>query len=104
MVLKDHFANLVGVDLPKQQQRMNVTRGNKGIRERNQKNKINPKFVNGKLNPNYDEKVEVYEDDTKFYLTKSELASIKKDLDAENDFFREELGQEFCDDSFPTCD
>lgn len=40
----------------------------------------------------------------KFLLTKKELDSIRTNLLAENEWFEENLGKEFCDTSFPTCD
>ena len=89
-----HFANLFGVNFA-QQIRNNVGWNNKRIREKNQNNKINS---------GYNIKECMHSDDIKFFLTKNELASHIKILNELNLFYREELGHEFCDIMYPTCD
>lgn len=88
-----HFANLIEVNLS-DQVKLNKGYGNKSIRDKNQKNKINPHMKGG---------MKLYDNDSKFYLTKNELENNKKYLDRLNYFYERELGQEFCDISYPTC-
>ena len=57
----------------------------------------NPVFINGKLNPNYDKSIPLNNKQDpncdKFRLTRRELEIIKPDLDKENGWFRENLGE-----------
>lgn len=81
----------------------NIGFKNKSIRDKNKKNKLEPIFINDKLNPNYDKTIKKFENDEKFFLTSNELTNIKDKLDNENLFFKENLGEEYCDKKYDTC-
>ena len=83
----------------------NVGRNNKFIRLKNNLNNEQPIFEeNGDLNPNrvrLKDIEPVPEDNESFALTKEEFSYIRKDIKYENKMFRDVLGEEFCDISYP---
>jgi hypothetical protein len=104
-----HFNDLIGIDVPLVETRENEGLSNKCVREINEKNKVNPSFLGEQRNPSYvprwwEELSKKYKNDSKFLLTKKELASKKSFLDETNKLYEMELGKEFCDDLYPTCD
>lgn len=82
-----------------------LARSNKGasngyVRFQNSLNKHQPSIVKGKLNQEHIKAKKIKGE--RFYLTKEELSLVKEDLDEENLFFRNNLGEEFCDLNFET--
>lgn len=78
---------------------------NKGVsngyaRFQNSLNKYQPSIVKNQPNQEHIKARRIK--GNKFYLTKEELSLIKEDLDEENLFFRNNLGEEFCDLNFET--
>ena len=61
-----------------------------------------PRITGRRVNRNWRRVAKI--EGPKFLLTKKELDLIRPNLLAENEWFEENLGKEFCDTSFPTCD
>lgn len=74
----------------------NEGRSNEFVRLQNALNKQQPIFVDKKLNPKHFKLTPT--EGNKFLLTKEELAAVKGVLNQENQFFKEALGEEFCDE------
>ena len=76
--------------------------GNEQVRKQMKLNAERPKMVGRKVNRLLRRDSEP--NGKKFYLTKNELESIMPQLLAENKWFEENLGNEYCDTCYPTCD
>jgi hypothetical protein len=80
----------------------NIGRSNEQIRNQMKINSKNPRLIGQSVNPKWYRSPEVA--GPKFLLSKQELDLIMPELMAENKWFEDNLGKEFCDTSFPVCD
>ena len=110
-----HFAGTVGLILDAigidmkniSYKNLNISLNNKIIRLRNELNKKEPIIVDGKINDKHikiNDMKKIENDDKKFLLTKQELFLHMDEICKENEYLLKELGKEFCDVDFPTCD
>ena len=65
-------------------------------------NSMRPRLIGRKVNKDSNREPKLR--GPKFLLYKIELSLIMPQLLDENKWFEDHLGQEFCDNSFPTCD
>lgn len=80
---------------------------NEGLSNEQTRNQLslnleNPRVVGGKINPLWQRAAKAK--GSKFLLTQREFDLIMPNILEENKWFEENLGKEFCDTSFPTCD
>ena len=83
---------------------INSSYNNKRIRYQNILNEKEPYILNNKLNKQHTKVKEIENDNEKFMLTKYELSTIIDILLEENKYYLKELGDNFCDIDYPTCD
>ena len=75
--------------------------GNKATRFKNKQNKENPILINHKRNPDYDETIKIFDNDTKFLLTEKELNNNIEEFNKINNYLRENFGEDFTDNGYP---
>ncbi|RVU82819.1 hypothetical protein EOL70_19955 [Leucothrix sargassi] len=80
----------------------NERQSNEYVRLQNALNKLQPAVIKNKVN-NQHRAISPF-DGNKFLLNKAELALLEEKLLIENAFFREELGEAFCDETIETCE
>lgn len=80
----------------------NVGSSNNQTRSQMKLNFKNPRIISGRINQKWQCATRIK--GTKFLLSKKELDLIMPKLLEENKWFEANLGEDFCDTSFPTCD
>ena len=58
-------------------------------------------LINHKRNPDYDETIKIFDNDTKFLLTEKELNNNIEEFNKINNYLRENFGEDFTDNGYP---
>jgi len=80
----------------------NIGHSNEQTRNQMKINSESPRFIGQSINPKWHKASDV--SGPKFLLSKQELDLTMPELIKENKWLEENLGKQFCDTSFPTCD